>query len=249
MDASDRITFEDVLAWMHCPKAAGSGYRPEWPLGDRDVGAQVLPQFVRGEKETALRKIVSGYEEAMEWLVTTKFAVLRDSQAHPTVPPRPDGSSHWTQLDTKHKGYCSIELITGEAKVAFVLPYLHRPHSVYEVVYVDTRPTPMSTSQWSDFTVLASYHRALFREMTGEPLYARYLAPAHQTEHELQIPHTDIKGLLNMAELGPLTDTIRPGAHCESTTETGDGNVRYACPLRESGACNPFQSHHGSSEF
>lgn len=240
MSETKRITFRDVLAWMHCPKAALSGYQPAWPLGDRNLGAKIAGNALGGSFG-ALRQVVSQGQEAQKWLLRTEFAMLRGEQTHNPAPPKAKGDSYWSQFGTKQRGYHYVDLIDGEAVVQFTIPYLHRPHGVFEAVYVDTQPNPLDMDAWADFTTLVSFHRELFRSMTGEPMYARYIAPAHQTERRVTVPHTELQGLLNMVALAPLTETIRPGAHCESTVKSGQ-KVRYRCPLREKGKCNPFHS-------
>jgi hypothetical protein len=232
------IEFSDVLAWLHCPKASVHGYTPAFDAEAFWTSGKILRTFPSGDM-TELERIVPDKQRAVRWLSHTELQMLRQNQTGRIEPPLAEEEGEWTELKNRYVGRYVTNVLGQEVALYINLPYLHAPQSTHEAVYIDPSSEPRTIEEKSSLNMLAAYQKEVFRAMTGETLYARYIAPAMEIERKLRQPAINLEGLIHLMAAAPVADPIRPGRHCEETVREGN-SFRYRCPLREAGKCNPF---------
>lgn len=244
------ITFQDVLAWHRCPLAAAHGYVPEMPYGDLDVGKNILGLWPNSD---ALASIVPNRTEGVKWLQATRFGIGALTAASVAPPPAIRPGDYWLASKGKSwKGTSSFDGIIGESLYAeYDIQYLHKVGGVYEAVICDTHPLPPDIPRRAALVLYASYITSGFQRITGEPCYARLVAPGYQNEEALILPNQSQEVLMAAMDVTRGLNTIRPGNHCMETRARTIRNSNnsyttehsWSCPLRATNRCVPFNTN------
>lgn len=224
------LRFPDVLAWLHCPKAAANGYRPAVPTGHPDDVRDTLRGWP--SNRNALARYCPSVSAAHQFLQRTTLQVVRTSGL--SAPP--SASREGCKLIGDNVGLIGV-IKTDDVEIRFEIPMLIRTSGVWEILILDASEEVPDQSRQDDLHTYAGWLQSCFQHVTGTWAGVRLIAPAYEREEIIEVPSQEILSISKLLSIIRPFTFIRVGPHCHRTTDTSP--PKWQCPVRQAGDCRP----------